>query len=133
MTLSPLSIQIIASNTAKVVDKFNTTRNISFFNLLTYNVSKRNIKDVDSDENINYRHSCYLNHSRFGQNDTRLRNDKRHESSVVADNKDDDKVIHLNNFKNLHAKEFNPSDFFKSPKNCKSRSHLSFTFHSYIL
>ncbi|MCO6062290.1 cell wall inhibition responsive protein CwrA, partial [Pseudomonas sp. MOB-449] len=21
-------------------------------------------------------------------------------------------VIHLNNFKNLHAKEFNPSDFF---------------------
>ena len=22
---------------------------------------------------------------------------------------------------------------FKSPKNCKSRSHLSFTFHSYIL
>ena len=25
---------------------------------------------------------------------------------------DDDKVIHLNNFKNLHAKEFNPSDFF---------------------
>ncbi|MBW0972414.1 cell wall inhibition responsive protein CwrA, partial [Pseudomonas aeruginosa] len=23
-----------------------------------------------------------------------------------------DKVIHLNNFKNLHAKEFNPSDFF---------------------
>ena len=53
-------------------------------------------------------------------------------SRQLSDNKDDDKVIHLNNFKNLHAKEFNPSDF-KSPKNCKSRSHLSFTFHSYIL
>lgn len=26
---------------------------------------------------------CYLNHFRFGQNDTRSRNDKRHESSVV--------------------------------------------------
>lgn len=33
-------------------------------------------------------------------------------SRQLSDNKDDDKVIHLNNFKNLHAKEFNPSDFF---------------------
>ncbi|HFF1014163.1 TPA: cell wall inhibition responsive protein CwrA [Staphylococcus aureus] len=30
-------------------------------------------------------------------------------SRQLSDNKDDDKVIHL---KNLHAKEFNPSDFF---------------------
>ncbi|MCQ1523336.1 cell wall inhibition responsive protein CwrA [Staphylococcus aureus] len=33
-------------------------------------------------------------------------------SRQLSDNKDDDKVIHLKNFKNLHAKEFNPSDFF---------------------
>lgn len=33
-------------------------------------------------------------------------------SRHLSDNKDEDKVIHLNNFKNLHAKKFNPSDFF---------------------
>ncbi|RKH36777.1 hypothetical protein D7Y23_39575 [Corallococcus sp. AB050B] len=33
-------------------------------------------------------------------------------SRQLSDNKDDDKVIQLNYFKNLHAKEFNPSDFF---------------------
>ncbi len=54
-------------------------------------------------------------------------------SRQLSDNKDDDKVIHLNNFKNLHAKEFTHLISFKSPENYKSRSHLSFTFHSYIL
>ncbi|GAB5713433.1 cell wall inhibition responsive protein CwrA [Staphylococcus aureus] len=33
-------------------------------------------------------------------------------SSQLTDNKNDDKVIHLNNIKTLHAKEYNPSDFF---------------------
>ncbi len=53
-------------------------------------------------------------------------------SRQLSDNKDDDKVVHLNNFKNLHAKNLTHLISFKSP-NCKSRSHLSFTFHSYIL
>ncbi len=55
-------------------------------------------------------------------------------SRQLSDNKDDDKVIHLNNFKKLHAKEFNPSDFFSNHLTIANpRSHLSFTFHSYIL
>ncbi|UMT80562.1 hypothetical protein ML437_12340 [Staphylococcus roterodami] len=41
--------------------------------------------------------------------DQEMANDSSHH---LSDNKDEDKVIHLNNFKNLHAKEFNPSDFF---------------------
>ncbi|WP_460994069.1 hypothetical protein, partial [Staphylococcus aureus] len=41
--------------------------------------------------------------------DYEMTNDTRRQ---LSDNKDDDKVIHLNNFKNLHAKEFNLFDFF---------------------
>ena len=54
-------------------------------------------------------------------------------SRQLSDNKDDDKVIHLNNFKIYMRKNLTHLISFKSPKNCKSRSHLSFTFHSYIL